>query len=108
MKINAGLLLVLSRFCSAPAQAQDKPHRVGILTVSSAPGFGDGIAKNLAQKGYVPGRDLVMTTRSADGKLDRLPALARELVAGAPEAIVTLGYPAAVAARRRRRRYRSS
>ena len=82
------------------APAADQPHRVGILTVSSAPGFGDAIAKNLELKGYVLDRGLVIVTRSADGKLDRLPALAKELVAGAPEAIVTLGYPAAVAARK--------
>lgn len=102
MKTAPILLLALTAALSAGgiARAADQPYRVGILTVSSAPGFADGIAKNLAQKGYVPGRGLVIVTRSADGKLDRLPALARELVAGAPEAIVTLGYPAAVAAQK--------
>lgn len=94
------LILLASLWANAATRAAEQPHRVGILTVSSAPGFGDGIAENLELKGYVPGRGLVIVTRSADGKLDRLPALARELVAGAPEAIVTLGYPAAVAARK--------
>lgn len=92
-------LTLLAALSAGPAGgAQDKPHRVGILTVSSAPGFGDGIAKNLAQKGYVLGRDLVMNTRSADGNLDRLPVLAKELVGSGVDVIVTLGYPAAVAA----------
>ncbi|MGH7064263.1 MAG: ABC transporter substrate-binding protein [Stellaceae bacterium] len=99
--MNPGLLLILlaAILVGAPAQAQDKPHRVGLLTISDAKGFGDGIAKNLTQQGYVLGRDLVITTRSADGKPDRLPALAKEFVAEAPEVIVTLGYPTAVAAR---------
>ncbi len=102
MKTAPILLLALMAVLSAGgiAPAADQPHRVGILTVSSAPGFGDAIAKNLELKGYVLDRSLVIVTRSADGKLDRLPALAKELVAGAPEAIVTLGYPAAIAARK--------
>jgi putative tryptophan/tyrosine transport system substrate-binding protein len=102
MKTAPILLLALMAALSTGgiAPAADQPHRVGILTVSGAPGFGDGIAKNLELKGYVLDRGLVIVTRSADGKLDRLPTLAKELVAGAPEAIVTLGYPAAVAARK--------
>jgi len=101
MKTAPILLLALMAALSAGgvAPAADQPHRVGILTVSSAPGFGDGIAKNLELKGYVLDRGLVIVTRSADGKLDRLPALAKELVGSGVDVIVTLGYPAAVAAK---------
>lgn len=36
------------------------------------------IPKALGEMGYAPGRDLVVDVRYADGRLDRLPDLARE------------------------------
>lgn len=44
----------------------------------------------LAEQGFVEGRNLVVDTRSAEGQLDRLPALAAELVALKPDLIVAL------------------
>ena len=81
----------------AAAQAADKVYRVGVLMISNSPPFRDGIARNLAARGYVPGKNLVLETRSADGKVDRLPALAKELESSGVAVIVTLGYPAAAA-----------
>jgi putative ABC transport system substrate-binding protein len=50
----------------------------------------------LRELGYLEGRNLVIERRYAEGKLDRLPALARELVAARLEAAVAaaLGGPA--------------
>ena len=49
---------------------------------------------------YVEGRDLVFELRWADGKVDQLPILAKELVGFAPDLIVTATAAAAVAAKR--------
>ncbi len=48
--------------------------------------------------GYQEGTNLRVLVRSADGKLDRLPALAAELVAARPDVIVALNTPGARAA----------
>ena len=52
----------------------------------------------LRRLGYQEGSNLRMLVRSADGKLDRLPALAAELVAARPDVIVALNTPGARAA----------
>ncbi|WP_369721131.1 ABC transporter substrate-binding protein [Bradyrhizobium sp. LLZ17] len=50
--------------------------------------------------GYVEGKDLTIDDRSAEGKLDRLPALASELVALRPDVFVAILTPAIVAAQK--------
>jgi putative tryptophan/tyrosine transport system substrate-binding protein len=57
------------------------------------------IRQGLKEAGYVEGRNLAIKYRSADGRFDRLPALAAELVADPLTAIVALAPPAAVAAK---------
>lgn len=52
----------------------------------------------LAQLGYVEGRNLVVETRYADGQLDRLPALARDLVRQQVDAMVVVTVSAVEAA----------
>ena len=51
----------------------------------------------LAEQGFVEGRNLIVDTRSAEGQLDRLPALAAELIALKPDLIVALPAPATAA-----------
>ena len=53
---------------------------------------------NRRHSGYVEGRNLTLTLRSADGVFDRLPGLAAELVAAKVDVIIALG-PATWAAR---------
>jgi putative tryptophan/tyrosine transport system substrate-binding protein len=53
----------------------------------------------LRDLGYVEGHDLALDFRFADGVVDRLPALAAELVAQKPQVIVAGSMPAIVAAR---------
>jgi putative ABC transport system substrate-binding protein len=50
--------------------------------------------------GYVPDRDLTVETRYADGKLDRLPGLARELVQLQVDVVVAIATVSAQAAKR--------
>jgi putative ABC transport system substrate-binding protein len=49
----------------------------------------DAFLSGLRAAGYVPGKNVRLEIRYAHGKLDRLPALARELVALQLDAIVT-------------------
>jgi putative tryptophan/tyrosine transport system substrate-binding protein len=62
-------------------------------------GLVDAIRQGLKGAGYVEGRNLAIKHRSADGRFERLPALAAELVADHATAIVALAPPAALAAK---------
>src|SRR4029077_2528826 len=55
------------------------------------------IRQGLGDAGYIEGRNLAIKYRSADGRFDRLPAMAAELVADPVAAIVALGPAAALA-----------
>jgi ABC-type uncharacterized transport system substrate-binding protein len=59
----------------------------------------DAIRRGLKDAGYIEGRNLAITYRSADGRFDRLPALAAGLVADGVAAIVALAPSASLAAK---------
>jgi len=78
------------------AQPAGRMFRLGALVQVAAPAPGllsraDEIAARLAELGYVEGRNLVLERRFADGAVDKLPALARELAALKLDAIVAIG-----------------
>ena len=81
---------------SARAQQRQLP-RVGLLGVHK--GSFDGIVRSLAERGYVDGKTVVIEQRQAEGQLERLPALARELVSLPVDIIVSVPAAATVAAR---------
>jgi putative ABC transport system substrate-binding protein len=56
--------------------------------------------KRLAELGYSEGRNLVLERRYAQGVNERLPALAKELVALKPDVFVALATPSALAAKK--------
>ena len=77
-------------------------HRVGYLHPGSAalaPIRFEPLRQGLQALGYVEGRNLVLESRWGEGNIDRLRALAAELVALKVEVIVTGGEAAAQAAR---------
>jgi putative tryptophan/tyrosine transport system substrate-binding protein len=89
---------------AAEAQQGAKIARIGYLrrdndnpTASSNPR--DAFLQRLRDLGYVEGRNLVIEYRSAEGKLERLPALAAELVALQVDVIVAPSTAAALAAK---------
>ena len=49
--------------------------------MARGPQFTEAFRQGLSDLGYVEGRNLVIEIRSAEGKAERLPALAAELVA---------------------------
>ena len=78
-----------------PAEAQQpaKILRIGILFLSSASGQSariDAFRQRLRELGYVEGKNIVIEYRYADGKLERLPDLAAELVGLKVDVIVTV------------------
>ena len=88
---------------AAPAHAQQaKIPRVGALINGSAPNnpATASLASGLARLGYVEGKTVVIEARYAEGKLERLPALAAELNALGVDVIAAYGGPAASAALR--------
>ena len=81
----------------ALAQQADKVRRVGVL-IPPATWPSDAFRKALRERGYTEGVNLVLDVRTASGKLERLPALASELVSASPEVIVAVNTPGAAAA----------
>jgi putative ABC transport system substrate-binding protein len=79
-----------------------KVRRVGLLMTASAsvyPQVRDALQLGLRQQGYVDGENVAIIVRAAEGKLDRLPALAAELAQQHVEVIIALTTPGAMAAR---------
>jgi putative tryptophan/tyrosine transport system substrate-binding protein len=77
----SAMLLALS--VSAEAQQPRKVPRVGFLiggSASATSGRTEAFRKGLRELGYVDGKNIAIEWRSAEGKLDHLPALAAELV----------------------------
>lgn len=92
---------VMSAPTAAHAQPATKVFRVGYLAVEPAPSqYLEAFRNGLARLGYVEGRNITIESRFAEGKADRLPALASELAALKPDVIVTISGPAAQAARK--------
>ena len=57
------------------------------------------IRQGLKDAGYIEGRNVAIKYRSGDGRFDRLPAMAAELAADAPAAIIAVAPAAALAAK---------
>ena len=98
--IRLALSAVLFALCM-PAQAQQptKIPRIGYLgSTSSSPRF-ETFRQGLRELGYVEGKNIIIEWRPHEGKLDRLPALAAELVRLKVDIIITAGAPAARAAK---------
>jgi putative ABC transport system substrate-binding protein len=87
---------------AAEAQPATKVPRLGYLLASNlaaSPHLHEAFRRGLRDLGYVEGRNLVIEYRSAEGKFDRFPALAAELVALKVDVIVAVNPLAALAAK---------
>jgi len=98
--ITAGGLL------SAPlaAEAQQhtgKVHRIGFLGNTPSPPNSLGweaFARGMRERGWVEGQNFTMERRYSEGRNERFPDLAAELVQGKPDVLLTAGTPATAAA----------
>jgi putative tryptophan/tyrosine transport system substrate-binding protein len=89
--LTAILLVSIHR---AEAQQPGKVPRIGYLSgasPSTSPARREAFGQGLIELGYVEGKNVVIERRWADGKFDRLPALAAELVHIKVDIIVTAG-----------------
>jgi putative ABC transport system substrate-binding protein len=87
----------------AMAQTSGRIYHLGTLhpaqPVSDASPFGKIIVNSLAEHGYVLGQNLTFDARGALGDTAKLPSLLGELKARGVDAIIVVGYPAALAAK---------
>ena len=91
---------------AANAQQAGKVAKIGLLTPSSPAGSGhlvEAFRQGLRELGYVEGKTVVVEARYGDGRTERLPELARGLVALKPDAIVTSTDVATAAVKRETR-----
>lgn len=84
---------------SAQAQSQAKIPKIGWLAVrpASAAFSIESFLREFSKLGYVDGKNIVFEYRYAEGKLDRLPALAEELVRLKVDVLIAPNTPAALA-----------
>jgi len=92
LTFSGALLLALS--FPAEAQQPTKIPRIGYLIVafpSTSPARTEAFRQGLRELGYVEGKNIVIEYRYAEGKRDRLPALAAELARLKVDVIVSGG-----------------
>jgi ABC-type uncharacterized transport system substrate-binding protein len=94
---------MLAALFVAEAQQAGKVYRVGFLGSTSPSGYASQVEAfrgGLRDLGYVEGQNLVIEFRWAQGKNERLPELAKELVRLKPDVLVAHGAPGALAVKR--------
>jgi putative ABC transport system substrate-binding protein len=95
LSIVPGSLLAMSLV--AAAQQVGRMYRLGILSPTAPPGPSDRffsvllVPSALREKGYIEGQNLVIERRFADGHLERLPGMARQLVELRMDVIFAVG-----------------
>lgn len=76
------MILALTLVLEVEAQPVGTAYRIGFLGGASAPGYAalvEALRLGLRDHGYVEGKNITIEYRWAEGKYDRLPALAAEL-----------------------------
>jgi putative ABC transport system substrate-binding protein len=107
LRCITGLLLVVAAnagLATVAAETQPAmPYRIGVLERLPAARNTenlDAFRQGMRELGYGEGNDFELLYRSADGRSERFPDLAKELVSLKVNVIVTRGTPAALAAKR--------
>jgi putative ABC transport system substrate-binding protein len=94
----AGVVLAVA--VTVEAQQVAKMPHIGFLGVATPASYANqlvGFRQGLGELGYVEGKTITVDFRWAEGKYERLPTLAAELVHLKVEVIVTHGTPATLA-----------
>jgi putative ABC transport system substrate-binding protein len=102
-RLVAATVLLVAAPLAAEAQPDGRAHRVGLLAGGSAAATASvraAVVTGLEELGYREGRTVVLVERYAEGKFERLPGLAAELIGSEVEVILTSTTPATLAARR--------
>ena len=89
---------------AAHAQQGDRVRRIGVLVgLDEAKAYVSAFTQALAGLGWTEGRNVRMDLRWGGADINRIRALAHELVGQQPDIIVTNGTPATVAVQRETR-----
>jgi putative ABC transport system substrate-binding protein len=95
------VLTLLVAPLAAGAQPAEKVPRIGYLMERPRlTAFEEAFLQGLRSLGYVEGQNITIDYRFAEGRAERLPTLAAELVALKVNVIVSAGAPATLAAKR--------
>src|SRR5262245_16066774 len=103
-RLSALSLVLAIPLLATPLAAEAQPpkvSRIGFLAVGSREGRAfmiEGFLRGLREHGYVEGQNILIEYRFSEGRNDRLPELAAELVAMKVDLIVASGSPASFAA----------
>jgi putative ABC transport system substrate-binding protein len=94
-------IAVAIAMCGAGAEAQQqaKVFKIGWLTADSGRSTEEFVLKALRALGYVEGKNIFIEYRSAEGKLERMPGLADELVRLKVDVLVAIGTAYALVAK---------
>ena len=99
----AGVSAFLAAPLAAEAQQAGKAFRVGYLSATSSSGDGvwfDSFRQRMRELGYLEGRNIAYEIRRAEGKVERLPSLAAELVGLKPDIVLAYAAGPALAAKK--------
>jgi putative tryptophan/tyrosine transport system substrate-binding protein len=95
MKRRDALLVLACLGAGWPIQLRAQPaariHRVGVFSTTARAGvwhLHQALMESLQQLGYVEGKNIIFEHRFAEGRMDRLSAIAAELVSLGPDLIV--------------------
>jgi len=100
MAVLLMVLALLASFHPAGAQGAGRMPRIGLLSINPAPMRQErAFLDALRGLGYVEGKNIYIEYRWAAGKLDRLPAMAEELVRLKVDVIVARATPSVQAAK---------
>ena len=97
--VLSSLAGVLAAPLGAEAQQAGKIYRIGRIWNTPNPSAEDTLRQALRERGWIEGQNFVFERRYSEGRNDRLPVLAAELVRLRPDLISTVGDSAALAAK---------
>jgi putative ABC transport system substrate-binding protein len=103
MKTIGGLIVSLTLGLVQIVQSAQAPkvHRIGhVSTAFGKSAIDQAIFQDLRERGYVEGQNLIIESRFAEGKLDRLPELIAELVRLKVDLIIVSSTQAVLLAKR--------
>jgi putative ABC transport system substrate-binding protein len=91
-------LSLLTAPCAAEAQPARKVPRIGFISDTPGP-YAEAFRQGLRERGYIEGETIAVEYRWAEGRHDRLPDLAAELVQLQVDVLVPVGTQASRAAK---------
>jgi putative tryptophan/tyrosine transport system substrate-binding protein len=100
-RLGFALSALLFALCaSAEAQQPKRAYRLGYLASVRGGSSEDALRRGLRDLGYIEGQNFVFESRSAEGKLDRLPGLVADLMRLNVDVIVVSSTQGALAAKK--------